>query len=73
LTGINAPEIRGEERPEGLKTRDWLRSIIPPGTKILIKTEKDSQEKYGRYLATIYFEGTNLNEEMVSLGLAKRY
>jgi micrococcal nuclease len=73
LVGINAPEIRGEERLEGLKSRDWLRSVIPPGTKILIKTEKDSKEKYGRYLAVLYFENRNLNEEMLALRLAKPY
>jgi micrococcal nuclease len=73
LSGIDAPELRGEERPEGLKTRDWLREIIPPGTEVIIKTEKDSKEKFGRYLATIYFEGHNLNEQMVELGLAQVY
>ena len=25
---INAPELRGEERPEGLKSRDWLKAKI---------------------------------------------
>lgn len=73
LYGIDAPEIRGEERPEGLIARDWLRSQLPPGTKIVIETLKDSREKYGRYLAIIYLNDTNLNEMMVTLGFAKPF
>ena len=71
--GINAPELKGSERDKGLKSKEWLESKIPPGTKILLKTEKDAQEKYGRYLGTIYLDGINLNEEMIKQGFAKPY
>ncbi len=73
LLGIDAPELRGEERQDGLNSKEWLVSKLPIGCKIVLKTEKDSKEKYGRYLGIIYSNGTNLNEEMVSLGLAKVY
>ena len=73
LYGIDTPEIRGEERPEGLESRDWLRIAIPVGSEITLETHKDKTGKYGRYLATIYSNGKNLNEEMVKLGLAERY
>ena len=74
LRGIDAPEIRGEERPLGLESRDWVRSQLPVGTKILMKTEKPFREKYGRYLATVFLQdGTNLNEMIVNLGFATKY
>lgn len=53
LYGINAPEVRGEERPEGLKARDWLREQIL-GKDVFIRTYKDKTGKYGRWLADIY-------------------
>ena len=73
LYGINAPEIRGPQRPEGLKTRDWLRERLPEGTPIILESYKDRTGKYGRWLATIWSEGENLNELMVELGLAEVY
>ena len=73
LYGIDAPEIRGEERPEGLKAKDWLSSILKPDTSFMLHSIKDNKEKYGRYLGIIYLDDVNLNEEMISLGLANRY
>ena len=49
LTKINAPEVRGKQRPEGLKSRDALRQKI--GSKwVKIKTQKDKKGKYGLLL-----------------------
>lgn len=73
LFGIDAPEVRGVERADGLKTKDWLVKRIPPGTEIVIETIKDQREKYGRYLAIIYFDNININEQMVNEGYADPY
>lgn len=73
LYGINAPEVRGVSIQEGYKSRDWLREQIPLGSEIIIKTKKDKQGKYGRYLVVLYLDDRNLNEEMINLGLAKKY
>ena len=70
LYGIDTPEIRGEERPEGLKVRDWLRERILNKT-IILKTYRDKSGKYGRLLGSVWLDGENLNEVMVELGLAK--
>jgi micrococcal nuclease len=51
--GIDAPEIRGEERPEGLIARDALLKWIPLESEITLKTYKDSKGKYGRWLGVI--------------------
>jgi len=70
---INAPEVRGESREEGLKARDYLRERIDQ-KKVLIQTEKDEKEKYGRYLAEVWLKenGTyvNINDELVKKGFA---
>lgn len=73
LKGINAPEVTGAERAQGLASRDWLITKIPVGTHIMLKTERNTQEKYGRWLGTIYLNDTNLNELMITEGFAKPY
>ena len=74
LYRINALELRGVERPEGLKSRDFLRSLIG-GKKIIIQTVKDKKGKFGRYLADIWLEGDdgemlNVNDQLVAEGFA---
>tara|TARA_R110000803_G_scaffold32357_1_gene71367 strand:+ start:2473 stop:2892 length:420 start_codon:yes stop_codon:yes gene_type:complete len=75
LFGIDAWEVRGAERPQGLIARDWMREQIPAGSKIMIKTIKDKTGKYGRYLAIVYVKTAtgyrNLNRELVTLGYAE--
>ncbi len=82
LFGINAPEMRGPEKPKGIISRDWLREqlfINIAGEEslghVIIQTIKDKKGKYGRLLAIIYKSmgndsWVNLNEQMVKLGLA---
>lgn len=55
LSGIDAPELKGDERPYGLVSRDKLRELIL-GQEIIIKTYKDKKEKYGRYIADVYLK-----------------
>lgn len=82
MFGINAPELKKEEVEAGRAARDWLRSKIPVGTRIIIatikerkNTNKDSKEKYGRYLATIYLEDedVSINDQMLALNYAVPY
>ena len=72
LFGINAPEVRGPERPQGLKSRDWLRERILD-KEIVLKSHKAGKGKYGRWLGDIFLPGdtVDLNRQMVDLGLAK--
>lgn len=73
LSGIDTPELRGEERDQGLVVRDKLRELID-GKEIFIKTEKDATGKYGRYLATVVtLDGMDVNEYLLLNGLAKKY
>ena len=74
LYGINAPELRGKERPEGLKARDYLRELILD-KEVTIKTIKDRKGKYGRYLGEIFIGTVNINKKLVKKGHAvfKKY
>ena len=60
LYGINAPEIRGDERAKGLQSRDFLREKIS-GQEVLLQTFKDRKGKYGRYLGNIWIRDENNN------------
>ena len=53
LAGINAPEIRGEERPKGLEATEYLKKLLGD-REVIIETEKTG--KYGRWIAKIYLE-----------------
>ena len=71
LARVNAWEVRGTERPAGLIARDWLRSQIL-GKDVTVTTEKDSQGKYGRYIAEVLLpDGGNLSDALVANSHAK--
>ena len=74
LAGIDTPELRGDEREQGLISRDWLREKILD-KNISINTVKDITGKYGRYLGYIYTDEyeISLNEVMINEGLGNPY
>ena len=76
---IDTPELRGEERPEGLKARDRVRELILD-KDVILKTYKDDKGKYGRWLAEVYFIDTqelvwsnSINEQLIQEGFADPY
>ena len=73
LYGINAPETRGEQRPEGLKAKEWLQKMLPIGKTVTIQTIKDKKGKYGRYLCVIFIEESeiSINSLIVKEGFAE--
>lgn len=74
LLGINAPEVVGTQKPAGLAAKAYLESRAPAGTPLIIQTQLDEGDKYGRLLATLYLlDGTNLNEDMIASGHAAAY
>lgn len=74
LNRINAPEVTGVERPQGLLARDYLRSRLE-GKEVLLQTQKDDKGKYGRYIVEVWLEEgstyININDELVTEGLAQ--
>lgn len=72
LAGIDAPERNTEA---GKMAALWLSDRLPAGMEIIIRTQKDRREKFGRYLAEVMTGAgeVTLNEMMVANGLAKPY
>lgn len=73
--GINTPELRGDERPEGLISKDFVINILKDKT-IYIKTHLDKTGKYGRLLGEVYVDDgsgllLNVNKELINQGLAE--
>jgi len=80
LWGINTAELRGVDdatKAKGIEARDWLRDQLEGADlkngKLVIRTHKDKDGKYGRLLGELIVDGINLNETLVELGLAEVY
>jgi len=69
LARIDGPEVRGKTRAAGLSARDWLRARILVQA-VTLHTVQDKAGKYGRYLAEILVDGSNVNDELVETGHA---
>lgn len=75
LARIDAPELRGDTLVAGRAARDFLNQMIV-NRPLIIETIKDTKEKYGRYLAEIWFQDQsgiwqNANNLMVESGHAQ--
>lgn len=64
LFGIDAPEMRGKERPRGIVARDALREMILD-KEVTIRTKRDKTGKYGRLLVDIYIDEIHINAWLV--------
>ena len=77
LFGIDAPEVTGETRQEGLAATEHLKSLIE-GESIILRTVKgadggDRDDSFGRWLGTVYHGDIDVNAEMIRSGYAKPY
>ena len=74
LAGIDTPELKGKTKPAAVRSRDRLKELVAGGA-VTVRTFKDSQEKYGRYLAEVYVPGVerSVNQILVDEGLAVPY
>lgn len=75
LYGIDTPELRGEERPEGLEVLDIVNEWCPDGTVVYLQSYKGRKGKYGRWLGMIWPEGwdTSVNQRLLDEGHATEY
>lgn len=74
LAKINTPETKGATREAGLTSKKYVEDKIM-GKEVIIVTKKDTKEKFGRYLAEIFYEDEtgnfiSLNLELVQKSLA---
>lgn len=77
LYGINTPEIRGDDKVAGYAAKDYLQKYIENSDETVIRTIKDKQGKYGRYLAIIICTRGdikyNVNDLLLEFGYAVEY
>ena len=74
LKGIDTPELRGKDKERAVAARTEV-TIWTDGVELLIRTELDETDKYGRLLADVWVDGlaTSLSDHLVARGLARRY
>lgn len=80
LYGLNANESKTEA---GVAAKAYLEALLPVGATVIVKTEKDRAEKYGRILGTLtimrqkarsrtlLLEDTSVNAQLLAAGHAK--
>jgi len=80
LRGIDCPEITTEA---GRRAKKFVQDKLSSLQFIIVKTHRDKTEKYGRYLADVFFQqdesnpakvsqrGRFLNQELLDSGLAR--
>jgi micrococcal nuclease len=76
LNGINAAETRTldpNEKTKGLAAKEWLKKELSREGELIIETTKE--DKYGRYLGTLYFVGESIsvNQKMLNEGIVASY
>jgi len=64
LKGINTPELISATRDAAIRAKDYLAERVE-GKDITIKTYKDRKEKYGRYLAELFVDDVNINQQLI--------
>lgn len=69
LNGLNAPEVRGEEKEKGLISKRFVEEQILNQT---VQVEVHGKEKYGRWLVSVFIGPVNLNQQLIHEGLAER-
>lgn len=73
IADINAPELFTSdplERERGRAARSYLESICPPGSRVVLRTDKDRQS-FNRYVGWLELpDGRDVGEAMVEAGHA---
>ena len=68
LSKYNTPEVRGEEREEGLRVKEKVKEMIE-GKEVIIRSVKKGS--FSRYLAEVWFENTHLGDYLFENGDAE--
>lgn len=75
--GIDAWEIKGEEREKGLKAKEYLEGRLDEGEKIEIEMRlewgQNGKGKYGCWLEIVCVDGVNVDVELIEKGHAEEY
>lgn len=72
LLYVDAPEIKGSTKELGTLSRNALREKVL-GKEVILRTYKDSKDKYGRWLCEIFVGDENINQWLIDEGYAVTY
>ena len=76
-----APEVRGEERPQGLKSKSHIQRLVPEGSEVRLfipaTGSLEDSLTFGRILGSMWAQNedgsfTNVSDQMVKDGFATR-
>jgi micrococcal nuclease len=70
LAGINAPEMK---MPGGPVAKAYLAALLPLGSSVLVQTQKNIYDRYGRYIAEVMVDSINVSQKMLESGNAVVY
>lgn len=77
LARVDAWEVRGDERIQGVKAKEFVEDLLHSINEVTITTMKDKKGKYGRYIAEVLIphdgKNENLSDLLVEKGHAKEY
>jgi len=62
LIGVDTPELRSKslhEKEHAQEAKQFVEKMLPVGSTVILRTEKDKKGRYGRYLARVWVEGEN--------------
>lgn len=69
LRGIDTPELRKPIEKKRAEAAKKFMQVWIEGQNVQLKVYK--QEKYGRWLAEVFFNDTNVNQYLIEKGYAK--
>jgi micrococcal nuclease len=78
LYGIDTPETRSKDllhKQAGLLVKEYLKSELE-GKELFIRTHKDKEGKFGRYLVEVFETETSvmsINQSLLDSGIARIY
>lgn len=76
LARINAFEMNGDSGYKlrmARSARYQAERLCPVGSIAVIQTSKSKRDMYARYIGEIKFGGKNISDELLKLGVVKRY
>lgn len=75
LARVDCKEIRGADKEEGLKAKQWVEQILAQSDRLTMQSIK--LDSWGRSIAEVWYWSKdgwiNLSDELLRQGLAKEY
>ncbi len=73
ILGADTPEVVDPRKPVqcyGREASAYTKHRLPPGTRVVLETDAEARDKYGRLLAYVYVGGVRYDDELLRLGYA---